>query len=56
MNKPSILILSALLGAMGTTALAQQKPEATTEVMAASAPGKGTIARMATVTATARDR
>jgi len=52
MNKPSILILSALLGAMGTTALAQQKPEATTEVMAASAPGKGTIARMATITAT----
>jgi len=52
MNTPSILVFSALLGALSMPAAAQSKPEADAAVMAASAPGKATIARAVKVTAT----
>jgi hypothetical protein len=52
MNTPSVFVLTALLGALSMPAWAQSKPEADAAVMAASAPGKATIARAAKITAT----
>jgi hypothetical protein len=50
--KSSLTLLgAALIGAASLSALAQSQPTATTAVMAASAPGTGTIATSTTVTA-----
>jgi hypothetical protein len=51
MRQPWIIIGAALLGACTLPALAQQKPEAGAVVLAASAPGTGTVAATAKVTA-----
>jgi len=53
MNKSPVFIIPALLGALCLPASAQQQPAAASAmVAAASAPGKATIARTVTVTAT----
>ena len=52
MNKSSVFIVSALLGALCMPSSAQQQPGAAQAVVAASAPGQGTVARMSTVRAT----
>jgi Cu/Ag efflux protein CusF len=51
MSKSSLFIVSALLGALSMPTSAQQ-PAAGGAVLAASSPGKATIARTVTVTAT----
>jgi len=51
MNKPSVLFVTALLGAVSMPSGAQQ-PGAGGVVVAASSPGQGTIAQSVTVTAT----
>jgi hypothetical protein len=52
MNNSTAPILACLLAALCLPAWSQQKPAAEAEVMAASAPGRAAVARMATVTAT----
>jgi len=52
MKQSPALIISALLGALCMPASAQQQPTASAVGVAASAPGKATIARTVTVTAT----
>ena len=52
MNKTPVFIVSALLGALCLPSSAQQQPGATGAVVAASAPGKASIARTASVRAT----
>ena len=52
MNKSPALIISALLGALCMPASSQQQATASAAGAAASAPGKATIARTVTVTAT----
>jgi Cu/Ag efflux protein CusF len=52
MNKSSVFIVSALLGALCVPSSAQQQPGAAATVVAASSPGKGSVARMVTVKAT----
>jgi hypothetical protein len=51
MKQPSFVIGAALLGALALPAFAQQKPEAGAVVLAASAPGTGTVAATAKVSA-----
>lgn len=51
MNKPSVLFVTALLGALSTPSGAQQ-PGAGGVVVAASSPGQATLAQAVTVTAT----
>jgi Cu/Ag efflux protein CusF len=52
MMKPQLIVLgAALLGTATLPAVAQSKPEASAAVMAASAPGQGTIATSVTVSA-----
>ena len=51
MNKTPVFIVSALLGALSMPSWAQQQPAAGGAVMAASSPGKATVARRVTVTA-----
>jgi len=52
MNKTSVFIVSALLGALSIPSLAQQQSGATSTSAFASAPGQAHIARMSTVRAT----
>jgi len=52
MNRSRILIVGALFGVLCAPTWAQQQPGADAAVVAASAPGKGSIARMTTVRAT----
>ena len=51
MNKTPVFIVSALLVALSVPSGAQQQPAAGGAVMAASSPGKATVARRVTVTA-----
>jgi len=52
MNQPSVLIVSALLGAFCLPASAQEKPGFNTEVIGESTPGKAVLAHKTKVTAT----
>jgi ribosomal protein L6P/L9E len=51
MNKTKLILGTALLGAACLPALAQQKPDAAAAVVAASAPGTGTIASAVMISA-----
>lgn len=52
MNKTPVFIVAALLGALSMPTWAQQQAGASGAVLAASAPGKATVARTVTVSAT----
>src|SRR5262245_12236094 len=52
MKQRSILVLTALAGALSAPAWAQQQPGASGAVLAASSPGKATIAQAVTISAT----
>ena len=52
MNQPSVVIATALLGALCLPAAAQEKPGPNTEVIGESAPGKAVLAHKTKVTAT----